>query len=146
EALRDELAEPLAGRERRAIADLLHGGHEWKGHERDPEHGEAELGACLGVRRDPRRVVVGGTGDEAGPERAKVDAPCRSGRAGLGSRTELSRTTGEHLRSAGARVANELVAALLRASCTDRRLHVLLLFGRWEHRRKAERLQPELSR
>jgi hypothetical protein len=39
--------------------------HERIGERHGPQHIQAELGACLGIRRNSTRIVVGGAGDEA---------------------------------------------------------------------------------
>jgi hypothetical protein len=65
-----ELAEPFAGRERRPIADLLHGSHQGEGDERHPKHPKAKLGAGLRIRGDAGGIVVRSSRDQARPERA----------------------------------------------------------------------------
>jgi len=67
----------------RAVADLLHRSHERQGEEGDPEEPEPELRAGLRVGCDPRWIVVGRPGDQAGPEGPEVPPPhgaaCRAG-------------------------------------------------------------------
>jgi hypothetical protein len=70
-----ELAEPLAGRERGPVADLLHAGHQGEGDERHPQHPEAELRAGLRVGGDARGIVVRGPGNETGAKRTEIAVP-----------------------------------------------------------------------
>jgi hypothetical protein len=55
-----------------ARADDLDRDHERQGEDHRPQHGEAELRAGLGVGGDATGIVVGGTGDQAGPELAQT--------------------------------------------------------------------------
>lgn len=63
-------SQPAAGHQPNSRAHHLYRRH------RRPEHGRGseklctELRAGDGVRRDPRRIVVGGAGNDAGPERS----------------------------------------------------------------------------
>jgi hypothetical protein len=75
EALSGERAETVAGGEGGAITDLLNAGHERKRDQRRPQQPELELGARLRISRNARRVIVGCTRDETGPQRVKVGAP-----------------------------------------------------------------------
>src|SRR5215467_13469062 len=64
--------ETNAGDEPDAGADELDRGHQGKGGARCPQEGSADAGARHGVRRDSARVVVGRSGDQSGPEDAKI--------------------------------------------------------------------------
>ena len=48
-------------------ADELDGDHERRREKYGPQQSIAELGASLRIGRDPRRVIIGSPGDEAGP-------------------------------------------------------------------------------
>src|SRR4029077_16056919 len=54
-----------------AVPDQLNGDHERRGQEHRPAQRVAELGAALGIGGDAAWIVIGGAGDQAGPEHGK---------------------------------------------------------------------------
>jgi hypothetical protein len=53
--------------------DELNSDHERRREKHRPQQSIVELGASLGIGRDPRRIVIGRARDEAGTEEPKDD-------------------------------------------------------------------------
>jgi len=58
-------------------AYFLNRSHQRPREQHDPSHAVAKLRADLGIGRDPAWIVIGGTGDQAGPEKCKEAASRR---------------------------------------------------------------------
>jgi len=67
-----KLAQTTPRRECRTIADLLYRRHQRKRQEGRPEEPEPEPRARLRIRRDPGRVIIGGTRDQPRPKRTEI--------------------------------------------------------------------------
>jgi len=78
-----QLAEPCAGRKRRAVTDLLYRGHQRQGKEGGPQERQAVLGTGLGVGSDPGGIVIGGACHQPRSHGPQVLTP-DSARARLG--------------------------------------------------------------
>jgi hypothetical protein len=75
ESLSDARREPFAASEAEPCRELLHTRGEGSDIEGRPHQTQPELRADLGVRADPRRVVVGRPGDQSRTETLEVPVP-----------------------------------------------------------------------
>src|SRR5437899_3470980 len=72
--LADIGCQALPGDSSYARADKLHGDHQWQRENDGPAELIAELRTRLRIGGDSTGIVIGGTGDESGPEPAKPAA------------------------------------------------------------------------
>jgi hypothetical protein len=90
---------------------LLHSDHQGEGEQRQPQRPETELAAGLRVGADPRRVVVGGPGDQ--PRAEELEHPLRA------HRDSLFEAGAARRRTAGRRCAAGVRRRLGIGSCPD---------------------------